>query len=167
MRSVCIIGLIVIFAAGSFAQSKKANASARGERLITALKNSKTIPGLYGDDGFGHIEMSPDVIRIFHLGKRAIPLLIDHLDDRRTFKHMMFYGDLSGPKKVTVGEGVLELLGYIIREEAPFFDMACIHSEDRTEDRCVADGFSFGRRGKRNWLKAYHAGKIHYRKSEY
>lgn len=66
-----------------------------------------------------------------------------------------------------VGEGVPELLNYIVREEAPFFDMACVKDEGRNEDRCVAEKFLSGRRGKRNWLKAYRAGKIRYKKAKY
>ncbi len=150
----------------SFAQSKKIKATPRGERLITALVNSKTLNLIWGDDGFGNGTRFPEVIRIFRLGKRAIPLLIKHLDDRRVIRGIV-RADQSNQTGVTVGEGVLDLLESIVPEQAPVFDMACVKDEGRNEDRCVARGFNFGRRGKRNWLKAYRAGKIHYQKSEY
>jgi hypothetical protein len=164
---ICVVLLAAVLSPTVPAQTKRDRAAQRGERLITALANSKTVPGLWGDDGFEHVDMSPDVIRIFDLGKRAIPLLIKHLDDQRPFKHMMFYGDPNNPEKVTVGEGVLVLLGYIVRTEAPFFDMACIKDEGRNEDRCNGDGYLFGRRGKRNWHKAYRARRIHFRQADY
>lgn len=112
----CILALICITSTAALTQTKKTRAISRGERLITALVNSKTIPGLFGDDGFFHsVELSPDVIRIFKLGRRAIPLLIKHLDDWRVFKHMLFYGNINGPEKVTAGEGLLELLTDMIK----------------------------------------------------
>lgn len=140
----------------------------RGERLITALMMSKTVPGLYGDDGFEHVDLSIDVVRIYKLGKTSIPLLIRHLDDRRAFRHMMSYGDPNNPEKVTVGEGVLEILTNSIRQEAPFFDMACVNDENRvSEDPCISEHYSFGPNGKRAWQKAFKAGKVHYKKPDY
>ncbi len=165
MKILCI-ALILIFATTSFAQSKRVTTVSRGERLITALLNSKTLPPLWGDDGFRASSGSPELIHIFALGKRSIPLLIKHLDDVRVFKNMVRrdQGDQTG---ITVGEGVLNILESIIRESSPVFDMACVKNEHRGEDSCLNDDFLPGKRGKRNWLKAYRAGKVHYEKYDY
>lgn len=175
-RTVFITALILICAAIFSAQTKK---KLRGERLITALVNSKTLPGLFRLDsgvlGEGSQGISPDVRRILKLGKRAIPLLIRHLDDRRIFKNMAACCTIDGSngdgtEKVSVGEAAFLLLVVIIRENAPMFDQECL-KEDRTFSDsigdCIAEKYYSGKNMKRNWLKAYRAGKIHYEKYEY
>lgn len=166
-RTMCVIGLIFVIAAVTFAQSKKTKAISRDERLLNALIYSKTASLLWGDDGFFRgDDLPPELIRILRLGKRAIPLLIKHLDDRRSIE-WIFRMDQENQKDVTVGEAVLNILYYIVRTEAPVFDMKCVKSKTRFEDWCISERFNFGRRGKKNWLKAYRAGKIHYEKYEY
>lgn len=164
----------------SFAQSKKAKKDSYGERLITALMNSKTLPGLFRLDsgvlGEGSQGVSPDVKRILKLGKRAIPLLIRHLDDKRIFKNMGFCCTITsmesadGMDKVTVAEAVLLSLAVIIRENAPMFDQKCLKNDEAFNDSigdCIVEKYSSGRNMKRNWMKADRAGKIHYKKYEY
>ncbi|MEP6847737.1 MAG: hypothetical protein ABI999_02695 [Acidobacteriota bacterium] len=53
-----MIGFVLILSAASFAQAKKVSRVTREERLITALVNSKTIPGLFGGDGFADCDIS-------------------------------------------------------------------------------------------------------------
>ena len=168
MASKTILTLLLITVCGvaSFAQSQGSNRTSKGERLITALQHSRTVPGAFGDDGFFVGDVSPDVLRITSLGKKAIPLLIRHLDDRRLFTHMLFCcAGMSNTMKVTVGQGVLDILLTIIREEAPMFDLQCL--KEGSDGKCVAERYGSGKRGKQNWLRAYRAGKIHYKKYEY
>jgi hypothetical protein len=167
-----LTALLIFISTSVFsAQTKKTKKISSGERLITALANSKTLPGNFGDDGVffeGPDGLSPEVERILKLGKKAIPLLIRHLDDKRFFKHLTFCctGYVSNPRKVSVDEVALDILTVIVRRNAPMFDLKCI-AEGPDEDRCVAEGYYEGKIGKRNWLKAYRAGKIHYEKYEH
>ena len=109
-------------------------------------------------------EISPDVIRILKLGKKAIPLLIEHLDDKRLFRHLVSYeGNPQTMRKVAVEEVALDILTVVARGNRPMFNLKCM-KENPGEDRCVAEGFYEGKIGKRNWRKAYRAGKIHYKK---
>jgi hypothetical protein len=176
---VFITALILISVTAFSAQTKKAKKVSYGARLITALVNSDTLPILFrGDSGIlggGQLGVSPDVIRILKLGKRAIPLLIRHLDDKRIFKNMVSCctndgSNGDGTENVTVGEGTFFMLVVIIRENAPMFDQKCL-KEDRTFNDsigdCIAEKYYWGKNMKRNWLKAYRAGKIHYEKYEY
>ncbi|HEX8369675.1 MAG TPA: hypothetical protein VF604_14110 [Pyrinomonadaceae bacterium] len=170
-KSLGVILLILLCAPAFFAQKKRTKRISRGERLVTALMNSKTLPGNFGDDGVffeGSDGLSPDVIRILELGEKAIPLLISHLDDKRFFKRLTFccLANQHKPRKVTVGEVALDILTIIVQRNEPMFDLKCI-DEGAPEDRCVADGYYDEKIGRRNWLKAYRAGKIDYEKYEY
>jgi hypothetical protein len=165
-KTMLTLFLVALCAAASLAQSPRSNATSKGERLITALAHSKTVPGNFGDDGLFVGDVSPDVLRVIKLGKSAIPLLIRHLDDRRVFTHMQFCCEgTSGPQKVTVGQGVLDILVTIIRRNAPMFDLQCL--KEGSDGKCVAEKYEYGKRGKQNWLRAYRAGKVHYKKYEY
>ena len=178
-RTICVIGLIFIISNITFAQSKKVKAISRGERLITALANSDNLPLIFrADSGIfaeGSKGISPEVIQILKLGKRAIPLLIRHLDDRRVFKNMVTCctADRSngdGTEKVSVGEGVFNILTNIIRQTDPIYDVKCLKQDrqfEESSDDCIREKYYWGRNMKRNWLKAYRAGKIHYEKYEY
>ncbi len=166
------MGLIFVSASIYSAQTRRAKKISYGERLLTALINSKTLPGNFGDDGvfftgtgMTNGEISPDVTRFLKLGKGAIPLLIRHLDDRRFFKYLTFccLATQQKPRKVTVGEVALDILTVIVRSNSPMFDLKCVE-EQATENRCVAEGFYVGKTGRRNWQKAYGAGRIRYKK---
>ena len=50
-RILLTASLIFISASVFSAQSKKTKKISNGERLMTALNNSKTLPGNFGDDG--------------------------------------------------------------------------------------------------------------------
>ena len=93
IKTLCVLGLMFVSASVYSAQPRRAKKILDGECLITALMNSKTLPGLFRIDegvfGEGSKGISPDVIRILKLGERAIPLLIRHLDDKRIFKNMV------------------------------------------------------------------------------
>src|SRR5664279_1184215 len=160
-KIILVLLLVTLGAAAAFAQSPRSNRTSKGARLITALAHSKTVPGNFGDDGLFIGDVSPDVLSIIKLGRNAIPLLIRHLDDRRVFTHMEFCCEgTSGPQKVTVGQGVLDILITIIRKNAPMFDLQCL--KEGSDGKCVASRYESGKRGKQNWLRAYRAGKIHY-----
>jgi hypothetical protein len=171
--SLAIVISFCSFAA--MAQTKQTKKISRGERLITAFANSKTLPFLFRDDegvfAEGPQGISPDVIRILKLGKQAIPLLIRHLDDKRVFKTMesCCFGDQS-VKKVSVSDGVFFILVNIIHETSPIFDVKCLKQDRQFEENnydCIREKYFSGRNMKRNWLKVYRAGKIHYKKFEY
>jgi hypothetical protein len=161
------------------AQTKQAKKISNGERLITALANSKTLPGLFRMDSGVFAEgskgISPDVVRILNLGKNAIPLLIQHLDDKRIFKNMVSCCSLQssngdGTEKVSVGDGVFFILVNIIRQTSPIYDVKCLKKDrefSENNDDCVKPKYFSGKNMKRNWLKAYRAGKIRYEKYEY
>jgi hypothetical protein len=178
-KNLTVIGLILIVSISLFAQSKKAKKVSNGERLITALVNSDTLPILFRLDsgilGGGRLGMSPDVKRILKLGKRAIPLLIRHLDDQRIFKNMVSCCTIDGSngdgtEKVSVGEGVFSILLVSIRQNAPMFDQRCLKEEESFNDSmddCIAEKYYWGKNMKRNWQTAYRMGKIHYEKYDY
>jgi len=175
-----VVALLVLICASVFpAQSIKPKKRSSGERLITAFANSKTLPGLFrADEGvlsYGQQGISPDVIRILKLGKRAIPLLIGHLDDKRHFTNMVaccWTGSSNGDgtEKVSVSEGVLFILKSIIRQTSQIYNIECLkqdHQFAESNDDCIRQKYFSSRNMKRNWLKAYRAGKIHYKKYEY
>ena len=171
-KLVIFLLLAIAFADGFYAQPKKATLRSKDERLITAFAHSKTLPSNFGDDGVFVGDLSPDVLRIIRLGKRAIPLLIRHLDDRRVFTRMEFCCEgTSGVQKVTVGNGVLDILVRIIHEAGPMFDRRCLQAKVRPEGnfagKCLAERFGSGKKGKQNWLRAYRAGKIRYKEYVY
>lgn len=174
-RTVFVILLILICTLVFFAQKKKSKKISNGEHLITALANSKTLPGLFRDDSGllaeGPKGISPDVIRILKLGKLAIPLLIRHLDDKRILKGMVFCCSVDNDDtQISVGDGVLSILLVIIRSTEPIYDTKCVNGEREFEDSmesCVREKYLTGKNMKRNWLKAYRAGKINYKKYEY
>ena len=178
-KSLCVTLLILVCASVFLAQNKRTKKQPSGERLITAFANSNTLPGLFRlDEGVfaqGSGGISPDVVRILKLGKRAIPLLIRHLDDKRIFKNMVACcwtnsGDGNGTENVPVGEGVFFVLKGIIRETSPIYDVQCLKQDRQFEesgDDCLEVRYRRGRNMKRNWLKAYRAGKIQYKKHDY
>ena len=177
-RTICVIGLIFIISNITFAQSKKVKAISRDERLITALANSDNLPLIFRiDSGIfaeGSQGISPEVIRILKLGKRAIPLLIRHLDDKRIFKNMVTCctnnGNGDGTEKVSVGEGVFNILTSIIRQTSPIYDVKCLKKDrqfEESSDDCIREKYYWGKNMKQNWLKAYQAEKIYYEKYEY
>ena len=165
--------LLILLCASAFsAQKKRTKKISYGERLINALVDSKTLPGSFGNGGVffeASDELSPDVKRILKLGKKAIPLLIRHLDDKRIMKHLLYccadYYAIN-PVKVSVEEVALNILTFIVRRDAPMFDLDCIEHAPPS-NRCVADDFDEGKFGRRNWQKAYRAGKVLYEKYEY
>jgi hypothetical protein len=177
-KYLTVIGLILLVSISSPAQSKKAKKVSNGERLMTALVNSETLPIIFRNDegivGGGRLGVSPDVKRILKLGKRAIPLLIRHLEDKRIFKNIVYCcfddGIGDGSKEVRLKEGVFFLLVNIIRQTSPIYDVRCLRKDRQFEDDnddCIRKKYYWGKNMKRNWLKAYRAGKIRYEKYEY
>src|SRR5215468_9189651 len=130
-RSICVFLLIFTAAGVALAQQRKSKEKKYGEALMTSLTQSRNLPGILGDDGvFVNTAlddpMPPEIRRILNLGPRAIPLLINHLDDTRLTRmvYCCFTTD-SGSYPVTVGDISLNILGTIVRHTRPLFDMKC------------------------------------------
>lgn len=169
-KTSLVLALVIACTAASYAQTTHIKSVSRGERLITAFAHSTTLPSNFGDDGVFVGDVSTDVLNILRLGRSAVPLLIKHLDDTRTFARMEFCCEgTKGPEKVTVGQGVLDLLIAIVRQTPPMFDANCLkeQSKGNVDGNCVADSFGSGKRGKQNWLKAYRAGRLTYQKYDH
>lgn len=144
---------------------------------MTALAHSGNLPGMFREDSgvFGPTgkgdDRSPEVERILALGKKAIPLLISHLDDMR-FTAMSTCCTVDGlMERVTVADASFDILTAIIRRARPIYDLKCLKGEDRefaeSDNDCLEKGLLGGKNLKRNWLNAYRAGKIHYKKFDY
>ena len=178
VRLIGIITLCLMFTVVFFAQVKKTDSA--GEHLITALIRSKNLPLFFRLDQGVLINpaleedsgLPPEVKKILMLKEKAIPLLIEHLDDKRIFTHMTSCcsSTKTGVEPVTAAEGVLSILINIVRQERPMFSPKCIKEAKEQgdyENNCLETGYLVGQRGKRNWLKAYRAGKVKYEKYEY
>ena len=143
LKKLLIIVVLICFTATvSFAQKKRAKRESQNDKLITALINAKEVRGVYGDDAMYKFTGSPEIEAIFALGKNAIPLLIAHLDDKRRLANVStYYTDLGKAidLDITVGVASFDLLTYIIREDARFFDKSCLK-----DLRAGADGNSSG-----------------------
>lgn len=177
---LCCLALILI-APDATAQTKRKK-TVNGEKLISALVNSKNVAGYYGDDGISIVFEAPEIQRILKLGRKAIPLLIAHLDDKRLL-NMATNPNTSGVGyQITVGAASLDLLTMMIREDARFFDKKCLKELQEGLEAplcyCVKKAYhvsyeDFWRDGKirvsnrivkakSNWLKAYRKKQIHY-----
>ena len=142
LKKLLIIVVLSCFTATvSFAQQNRAKRESQNDKLITALINAEEVRGIYRDDAMYIFTQAPEIKAIFALGKKAIPLLIDHLDDKRLIDVATFSMGSKGEEsfEVTVGAASCDLLSYIIREDAQFFDKSCL--KDLTEG---ADGNSSG-----------------------
>jgi hypothetical protein len=177
MKRIFLV-VIVIFCSAlvSFAQPKKVKHKHNGEKLITALVGSHNVAGGFGDDGMYIFFEAPEIQRILHLGPRAIPLLIAHLDDKRLLRVQTTYPEYY---RVTVGAACFDILTLIIRTDARFFDQKCLKGldEGRTSS-CSKSAYGilpedFWRkknlrvhqsvlRAKQNWANAYRKHEIHY-----
>ena len=84
LKKLLIIITLICFAASiSPAQKKRAKREIRSDKLIMALINAGEVRGIFGDDAMYIFTQTPEIEAIFALGKKAIPLLIAHLDDKR------------------------------------------------------------------------------------
>lgn len=127
-KLLTIVVLICFASTVSFAQRTRTKRENAGDKLITALIDSEDVRGIFADDAMYLYTQAPEIQEIFALGKKAIPLLIAHLDDKRltgvrtssaTFKKTEEF-------QVTIGAACFDLLNYIIREDARFFDQDCL-----------------------------------------
>jgi len=191
-RSICVFLLIFTAASVALAQPRKAERKKYSEDLMTSLTKSRNLPGILGDDGVfvntalqSDDNMPPEIRSILNLGPRAIPLLINHLDDTRLTRmvYCCFTTD-SGSYPVTVGDVSQNILGAIVRHMRPLFDMKC--EKEQAEDAdgltvCLEDKYGLSmpafykrgkariptretRRAKQNWLKAFRSGRVKYQK---
>jgi hypothetical protein len=177
----------------AFAQHRTARRANHREALISALITAEDVRGIWGDDAMYIFTAAPEIEAIFGLGRKAIPLLIDHLDDRRLLKVTVFNasGDRQEALDVTVGAACFDLLTYIIRTDARFFDQPCVREIDEGHVSSCAlaryavfpehfwshrkqdeNGLWFGEglivpkrvtRAKRNWQTAYRQHRIKYK----
>ena len=130
MKKLLIIVVLICFAATiSFAQKKQEGRESQNDKLITALINANEVRGVYGDDSMSQFITAPEIEAIFALGKKAIPLLIAHLGDKRRLANVStYYTDLGKAIEldITVGVASFDLLTYIIREDSRLFDKSCL-----------------------------------------
>ena len=131
-RCVCLMLLIFIITSLSFAQGRSKKGKGRNDRLITAMISAEGVAGVWGDDAMSIFAQSPEIQAIFDLGNDAIPLLIDHLDDKRLIRVSAFNmgAERQVAYHVTVGAACFDLLSYIIRRDARFFKRGCVREMD-------------------------------------
>jgi hypothetical protein len=173
-----VLGALIFFL---FPQTAQAQSNRRPDKYIDALFAAPRLV-TYSHDGAADNTVTaagepiPEVRAIVNLGRRAIPLLIAHLDDTRPTSARFGRDNLSVP----VGHVCLDILTNIIRARR-------ILVEDCADDglgACVRDGYYFrpdayARRGgglvarpevsrvKRNWQRAYRRGYIRFRYPEW
>lgn len=154
---ICLLLFVGSFAVYSQASKRKIN----GDKLITDLTKSKRLSAVFGDDGVMLFTYYPEIKRITRLGKRAIPLLIAHLDDRRVMPYLSF--NVSRYKeKVRVSDVCFDLLIKIIVHNSALFDMKCEAEEYHdTAGDCLKEKYD-GPGRKQRWLRAYRNGKVVY-----
>ncbi len=123
---------VFIVTSVSFAQGISKKEKARNDELITALVDAEGVRGVWGDDAMYIFTVAPEIEAIFALGKDAIPLLIGHLDDKRLIRVSAFNmgAEFQVAYDVTVGAACFDLLSYVIRSDARFFDMSCVREMD-------------------------------------
>jgi hypothetical protein len=123
-----IVFLICFASTASIAQSKGAKRETAGDKLITALIDSKNVTGIFADDAMYLYAQTPEIQEIFALGKKAIPLLIAHLDDRRLTRVRASSATFEKTEEfqVAIGAACFDLLSCIIRQDARFFDEDCL-----------------------------------------
>lgn len=181
VRACLLCSLLLILISPVTAQTKRKK-KVDGEKLITALVNSESVAGYYGDDGISIIFEAPEIQRILKLGSKAIPLLIAHLDDRRVLNMATNPNSSGVGYQITVGAASFDLLTLMIREDARFFDKKCLKelSEGMEAPLCYCvkkayyvnyEDFWYEEkirvnprviRAKKNWLKAYRKKQIRY-----
>lgn len=134
-----------------------------------------TVLALY-DNGDGVIPPKKEVRNIVALKDKAIPILIDCLDDTRETSAIFIGGYVSGKPypKVPVGHVCLDIL-INIAKNPDSDDKGCPRGESEL-GACIKDGYYFrpddydGRGGPRpivrivkaNWLRAYKNGRVKY-----
>lgn len=170
-------------------EQRECGHSADIESYVDALVCSSNLHVVYGDDGAadatvmqaGEVEprikedIAPEVRNIVELGSKAIPLLIQHLDDRRLTSAIFhtYRGRTESMKQVPVGHICLDIL--MATTKAPkIIEYGC---GDDGLGSCVDGGFYFRPddyhlengelkgnaivyAAKKNWQKAYKKGWV-------
>jgi hypothetical protein len=128
-KKLLIIAVLICFCAPvCFSQRKRAKRENRNDRLITALIDAEEVRGIFADDAMYLYTGTREIQKIFALGKKAIPLLIAHLDDKRLtgVRASSATFEKTEEFQVTIGAACFDLLNYIIAEDARFFDQDCL-----------------------------------------
>lgn len=127
-RVICLMLLILISANISFAQKNRTKRGSRNDKLITAMIEAEGIRGVWGDDAMYIFTTALEIDEIYALGKKAIPLLIEHLNDKRILSVTYFNMGTERQEayEITIGAACFDLLNYIIRQDARFFDKSCL-----------------------------------------
>ena len=135
-KLLIIIVLMCLAASVSPAQKKRVKRESRNDKLITALINAKDVRGIFADDAMYLFTTAPEIQAIFALGKNAIPLLIAHLDDKRLtgVSTSLATFERTEEFQVTIGAASFDLLNYIIRKDAQFFDQKCLKELSEQEE---------------------------------
>src|SRR5712692_11654801 len=91
-----------------------------GERLIDKLATAPDLRCTYNEDGAADATVLqnpvPEVLALLKLGRRVVPLLVDHLDDVRQTAARYDGGRFrSDPLHVSVGYVCLDILVHVVR----------------------------------------------------
>ncbi|HJZ66868.1 MAG TPA: hypothetical protein VKF81_01900 [Blastocatellia bacterium] len=116
-----------------------------GERLIDRLASAPDLKCTYDEDGAAESSVLqnpvPEVIALLKLGRRLIPLLIDHLDDVRQTAARYDGGRFrSDPLRVSVGFVCLDILTNVVRTKRGIVRSDCA---DHGLMACVKQGYYF------------------------
>jgi hypothetical protein len=142
MRLAIVLGVALALPCAATGQPSKRG---DGERLIDALVQAHDLRCTYHDDGAADASVLenpvPEVLAVVHLGRRALPLLVAHLDDRRPTAATYDGGRFaSAPLRVAVGYVCLDILTNMVRTKRG------IVREDCADDglgACIKRGYWF------------------------
>ena len=181
MRIVFVILISLLLSASQTSSAQIHSNNSKTARYIDALVSYPNFGRVYVEDGAADGSVAsplspPQAVKdILDLGPKAIPLLIEHLDDTRltsaTFEGGFTWGK---PIRVPVGHVCLDLLMHIIGQNRYVFDPEC---GDDGLGACVKEGYYFRpdeyypvghsneyiarlsvRVAKTKWLRAYRRG---------
>jgi hypothetical protein len=179
--ALVILTAFLISASQTISGAQRHSTKIKSDHYIDALVSYPNFGRVYVEDGAADGSVtsprspSQPVKDVLDLGPKAIPLLIEHLDDTRLTSALFEGGFTWGkPIRVPVGHVCLDILMHITRQNRHIFDWEC---GDDGLGACVREGYYFrpdeyypvGNSGeyiarvgvrfvKANWLKAYRRG---------
>lgn len=196
-RMVLFFPMYLLFCISQFsiAQEKSSFKKDRNEKLIDVLVSAKGFGRVYYEDGasdgtvldinpneaYSEKSQHPAVKAIIRLGPKAIPLLIEHLDDIRP-THVS--ADVGRPwihyDHVPLGHICLDILTKILKQDSSFWDAETADGDGlgiqfKRGYYFRPDDYIFSKETreirvknivmtvKNKWLQLYKSGKLHYK----